>query len=523
MTGADEGSAAQQDEIEPVGGRFETYREFSERLIDASTVEEVAAVAIDSFARLVGAEGAAIRLVEGPEGEGGSISEYASPEELWESIPEPTRRGIMDAVLRGEGVLSEGEASSLLSREGLPPAPQLRSLIAAELATGPNCRGALIALNLRRPEGLSNHYGEVESLGILACHAIERVRLAAARERQARLLGAVLERTNSHIAYLDRDFNFVLVNRTYEQGCGHSREELIGRNHFDLFPNEENERIFQRVRNTGEAVEYREKPFEYADQPERGVTYWDWTLTPVKDEQGRVEGLVLSLTDQTETVRARDRALAAERARAALAETLASEVNHRMKNNLAMVAGLLEMQQREPKEGRGAGPLADAAARIRSIAAVHDQLYERRSEQVELLDACRRIGGLACEGLAVEDVEVTVEGDTAYYPPGVGTALCVVGNELVTNALKHGGRDADGRRRIAISVSLQGGKLTLAVWNSGNPVRRDFEAVAPGHRGLHLVSAIAVEQYGGSFAVQPQRGGTTAEVMIEDGRLRTEA
>ncbi len=110
---------------------------------------------------------------------------------------------------------------------------------------------------------------------------------------------AIMENTNAQIAYLDPQLNFVKVNPPYIQGCGHSVEELIGRNHFDLFPNAENEAIFKRVVETGEPVWFYAKPFEYIDQSERGVTYWDWSLVPVKDDAGQVQGLVFSLLDVT--------------------------------------------------------------------------------------------------------------------------------------------------------------------------------------------------------------------------------
>jgi PAS domain S-box-containing protein len=110
---------------------------------------------------------------------------------------------------------------------------------------------------------------------------------------------AIMENTNAQIAYLDPQLNFVKVNPPYIQGCGHCAEELVGRNHFDLFPNAENEAIFKRVVETGEPVRFYAKPFEYIDQPERGVTYWDWSLVPVKDDAGQVQGLVFSLLDVT--------------------------------------------------------------------------------------------------------------------------------------------------------------------------------------------------------------------------------
>ncbi|MBI4330370.1 MAG: PAS domain S-box protein [Chloroflexi bacterium] len=124
--------------------------------------------------------------------------------------------------------------------------------------------------------------------------------LAADLQQEKDLLNVIVENTEAHLAYLDPEFRFVWVNSTYARGCGHPAGELIGKHHFDLFPNEENEAIFRNARDTGEAVTFRDKPFVFADQPERGVTYWDWTLAPVKDAAGKVRGLVLSLVDTTE-------------------------------------------------------------------------------------------------------------------------------------------------------------------------------------------------------------------------------
>jgi len=75
------------------------------------------------------------------------------------------------------------------------------------------------------------------------------------------VLESIIENTQTHFAYFDPDFNFLLVNQTYAQGAGYRRDELLGRNHFDFFPHPENQAIFERARDTGERVEFRAKPF----------------------------------------------------------------------------------------------------------------------------------------------------------------------------------------------------------------------------------------------------------------------
>ncbi|MBP1693859.1 MAG: histidine kinase, partial [Chloroflexi bacterium] len=122
-------------------------------------------------------------------------------------------------------------------------------------------------------------------------------------ERDRLRANALLERfflsIDTLIAYMDRDFNFIRVNTAYAASAGHSPEFFVGKNHFELYPHEENEAIFRNVVETGEPFSVAEKPFEYAEYPERGVTYWDWRLLPVRGPDGAVEGIVMSLIDVT--------------------------------------------------------------------------------------------------------------------------------------------------------------------------------------------------------------------------------
>lgn len=118
-------------------------------------------------------------------------------------------------------------------------------------------------------------------------------------------LQTILDHTHVQIAYLDLQFNFVYVNTAYARGSGYTRQQLLGRNHFELFPHAENEQIFARVRDTGEGVAFVARPFVFPERPELGTTYWDWTLVPVKDDSGAVQGVLLSLVDVTERERMR--------------------------------------------------------------------------------------------------------------------------------------------------------------------------------------------------------------------------
>lgn len=154
----------------------------------------------------------------------------------------------------------------------------------------------------------------------------EREQAVEETDRERLLLHTVLQATDVMLVYLDRDFNFVSVNPAYAEACGMRPEDMIGKNHFALYPHEQNEEIFRRVRDTGEAVFFKDKPFEFQDQPERGVTYWDWSLVPVQDPGQGVTGLVFSLRETTKFVRTEQALRTTERNASALANAASDSI-----------------------------------------------------------------------------------------------------------------------------------------------------------------------------------------------------
>ncbi len=178
---------------------------------------------------------------------------------------------------------------------------------------GNNLQGVLVA-HLRKPvpgadetrrlfRTIAHDLGF--ALAMLEAQAMHE-RAERALAEQTRMLDAFFEASLDPAALLDRDFNFVRVNRAYAETDDRAPCDFIGRNHFELFPDEENKRIFEHVRDTGEPYEVRAKPFIYANNPERGTTYWDWTLVPIFGDGGEVELLSLWLRDVTEECLARE-------------------------------------------------------------------------------------------------------------------------------------------------------------------------------------------------------------------------
>lgn len=154
--------------------------------------------------------------------------------------------------------------------------------------------------------------GTVLVLAVVLIMAIMLNRESEALHRANERLEKIFSSAPVLTAHLDREFNFIKVNAAYAAADGRRPEDLVGRNHFALYPSADNEAIFRRVIETGQPYSAYARPFEFPDRPERGVTYWDWNLYPVFDSTGQVEGLVLGVTEVTERQRAEQERLAAE-------------------------------------------------------------------------------------------------------------------------------------------------------------------------------------------------------------------
>ena len=122
--------------------------------------------------------------------------------------------------------------------------------------------------------------------------------------KSSQMLEAFFEHTISPLVFMDRNFNFVRVNEAYARADGKSPGYLVGKNLFALYPSLKNQAIFEQVVRTRQPYRAYAEPFAFPDAPQPGVTYWNWWLTPLLNNLGEVQLLVLNLEDVTERQKA---------------------------------------------------------------------------------------------------------------------------------------------------------------------------------------------------------------------------
>jgi PAS domain S-box-containing protein len=127
---------------------------------------------------------------------------------------------------------------------------------------------------------------------------IEEALINAERERDTQ--ANIMENSGTAIIFLDPDFNYISVNPAYLQSCGYSKDTLLGHNYFDFFPNDGLKNIFEKVLQSGTPASFLDTPFIIPNRCERGKTYWNWIITPVRDGAGEAQGLVISSMETTQ-------------------------------------------------------------------------------------------------------------------------------------------------------------------------------------------------------------------------------
>ena len=249
------------------------------------------------------------------------------------------------------------------------------------------------------------------------------------------------------------------------------------------------------------------QPFDHEYRiirPDGEIRYiWDRGY-PVRDAHGQVRRYVGVAQDITERKQAEDLIQASLTEK----ETLLREIHHRVKNNLQLVASLLNLQAGYVKDEESRGAFRTSQNRIYSMALIHEKLYGSRD--LVHIDFAAYVRGLAvdlfvayAQGAGAIDAKVNAEGLFLSLDTAISCGLIL--NELISNALKHAfpaGRA--GEIRVDFRQDDEG-RYTLAVANDGVAFPADLDWRNTKSLGLQLVM-ILVNQLGGTIELRRDRG-----------------
>jgi PAS domain S-box-containing protein len=200
-------------------------------------------------------------------------------------------------------------------------------------------------------------------------------------------------------------------------------------------------------------------------RPDGSVVDAVGTAKPVFGKDGEQVASVLTLSDRTDafsTRRALEEALKTK-------ETLLYEVNHRVKNNLAIVSALLKLQTKKLDDEEAQAALADISARVGVLSDIHGRLYQTGGHtEIEVVSFLGEQVRANTGALAVDhDVAVKVRAHgSAIVTVDKVVPIALAMNELVLNSIKHAFAQT-AHPVIELDLEVDQGRLNIVYKDNG--------------------------------------------------------
>lgn len=176
-------------------------------------------------------------------------------------------------------------------------------------------------------------------------------------------------------------------------------------------------------------------------------------------------------------------------------EYLIKEVHHRVKNNLAMVASLINIKSYELPDP---SLLDDIKTQISSIGIIHENLYNGNSiEKIDFREYAEKLLGNVFRSISLFQVKVEIEADEEALPPKKMLPIGLIITELATNAIKHGFlQEGEQIFRIEFLKEEERHSYCLHVSNTGRKFPDDVSLTEGTSMGLELIRILVGQLQG---------------------------
>lgn len=197
-------------------------------------------------------------------------------------------------------------------------------------------------------------------------------------------------------------------------------------------------------------------------------------------------------------------------------EILLSEIHHRVKNNMAVISGLLGLQSSYVEDERSRLLFEESRNRIHSMALIHDKLYQHETfARIDFNAYCNDLVNYikTSYNASSEDISYSISCTDVFIDIKNAVPCGLILNELISNIYKHA---FSGRTSGAIKIvcTKMGGKFTMMVSDNGIGFEAEKTIAHPVSLGLTLITAL-VEQMSGNLKVV-NKEGTTYYISFEE-------
>lgn len=288
-----------------------------------------------------------------------------------------------------------------------------------------------------------------------------------------------------------------------------SEEDFYDRYGLDLHKEKPSEAEQKRMRDSLNKYGFFEGEVLY--KTKKGMEFWGALaikLVSIGDEKYQS----VRVTDITADKKAKENVEASLNEK----EILLSEIHHRVKNNMAVISGLLELQSGYFEDEHSRSLFEQSRNRIQSMALIHDKLYHHETfARIDFNAYCQELINFIKSSYnnSRSQIEFTLSCTDVFIDIKNAVPCGLILNELISNAYKHAFKDRDNGE-IKIVCTKMGGKFTMMVSDNGIGFDAPSIIEKPVSLGLTLISAL-VQQVNGNIKVA-NKNGTTYYISFEE-------
>lgn len=182
------------------------------------------------------------------------------------------------------------------------------------------------------------------------------------------------------------------------------------------------------------------------------------------------------------------------------------EVHHRVKNNLQTIAAIMRIQARRCQTEEASQLLSDAVNRILSMSVIHEFLSQDEHQPINVREVCQRIVNQVSQVVTRPEqaIQIQVVGPNIRLPSEQATAMVMVLNELLLNAIEHGLADQDSGE-IEIRLTDLGDGVQIIILDSGSGLPDGFDPQDHQNMGLQIVNTLVSDDLKGFWQIKGLR------------------
>jgi two-component sensor histidine kinase len=187
-------------------------------------------------------------------------------------------------------------------------------------------------------------------------------------------------------------------------------------------------------------------------------------------------------------------------------DILMAELHHRVKNNLALINGILTLQSKDTVNEETLMVISESKNRIRSMAILHDKLYLKNSfDDVNLAAYIKEIvEQINVSIIEADNIELYMKLDDVIVDISKGISIGLIVNEIITNSLKHAFNNKNSTGIIEVQLK-KGPKNHLKIIDNGKGLDEMVKRKNATSMGINIIGSL-VDQIDGSYSINTDKG-----------------